>query len=251
MNFYYSHGRTAFKFGLKYFRLKKDDQILMPSYVCDILLDPLNDLKIKPVFYKINNDFTCDFKSIKKKFNKSVKALMLINYFGFEEKKQKYLDFCKKKNIYLIEDSCHSFETNFRGKKQSSDFIFYSPKKIVSGLYSGGILKVNNLKKENKILDKKLIIYKVSLYQFINNFLERNFLYLKRYFKYLFFKMPKFYKINSIKNEKVFNDYSMDDISFKKFNKTNLKKIFNLRKKNYQLWEIFCKKNGLLLLKNR
>ena len=99
MNFYYSHGRTAFKMGLRYLKLKKNDKILMPNYICDVLLDPLNDLEIKPIFYKIKKDFTCDFKNIEKKFNNSVKALLLVNYFGFEERKQRYLSFCKKKKF--------------------------------------------------------------------------------------------------------------------------------------------------------
>ena len=38
----------------------------MPNYICDVLLDPLNDLEIKPIFYKIKKDFTCDFKNIEK-----------------------------------------------------------------------------------------------------------------------------------------------------------------------------------------
>jgi hypothetical protein len=50
MNFYYSHGRTAFKMGLQYLKLKKNEKILMPNYICDVLLETLNDLEIKPDF---------------------------------------------------------------------------------------------------------------------------------------------------------------------------------------------------------
>ena len=154
MNFYFSHGRTAFKYGLKYLKLKKNDKILLPEYICDVLLDPLDQLKIKPIFYKINPDFSCNLNSIKMKFNKSVKALLMINYFGFEENKKKYYNFCKKNGIYLIEDSCHSLNTNFKKSQKLSDFIFYSPKKIIKEIYSGGILKLNNIKKDQDILEK-------------------------------------------------------------------------------------------------
>ena len=247
MNFYYSHGRTAFKYGLKYLDLKKNDKILIPEYVCDILLDPLYDLKIKPVFYKITENFICDFESIKKKWNKSVKALLLINYFGFEEDKKKYLNFCKKKNIFLIEDSCHSFNLNFRKKHKSSDIIFYSPKKIIPELYSGGLLKIKKKNKNNVILKKKLIFYKVSFYQLINTFLEKNFLSIKKLLKYFFFRMPTFSKINSIKNERVINDLSMDIISHDKLKKINLKKISKQRQRNYDLWKKFCKEKNFII----
>ena len=90
MNFLFSHGRTAFKYGLIHLGLKKKDKIMLPEYICDILLDPLKDLGIKPIFYQINDDFTVNWKSLKKKHQKSVKALLIINYFGFKEKKKKF-----------------------------------------------------------------------------------------------------------------------------------------------------------------
>lgn len=251
MNLYYSHGRTAFKYGLKYLDLKKNDKILIPEYVCDILLDPLYDLKIKPVFYKITKDFTCNFKNIEKKWNKSVKALLLINYFGFEEDKKKYLNFCKKKKIFLIEDSCHSFNVNFKKKHNSSDFIFYSPKKIISELYSGGLLKIKKKNRNNFILKKKLNFFKISFYLLINTFLEKNFLFLKRLFKYFVFRMPTFDKINSIKNERVFNDLSMDKVSYDNLKKINLKKISKLRRRNYDLWKKFCIEKDFIIPINR
>ena len=251
MNFYYSHGRTAFKYGLKYLNLKKNDKILIPDYICDILLDPLDDLSIDPVFYKINKNFISDFDNIKKKYNKSVKALLLINYFGFEENKEKYADFCKKKNIYLIEDCCHSFNLNMTKNQKISDFIFYSPKKIIPELYTGGILKINNKKKIIKNFKNKAQDIKVSYYQFINTFLETNLLSFKRYLKYFFFKMPTFHKLNSIENKKVTNDFLMDKISKKKFIKIKLNKVLKLRKKNYYLWKKFCLKNKSITIIDR
>ena len=245
MNFYYSHGRTAFKMGLQYLKLKKNDKILMPNYICDVLLDPLNDLEIKPIFYKIKKDFTCDFKNIEKKFNNSVKALLLVNYFGFEERKQRYLSFCKQKKIYLIEDSCHSFDLNFKRNKQLSDFVFYSPKKIVSNLYSGGILRIKNFKGNDEILNKKLIFYRIGLYEFINSFFENNFLVFKRFLKYKFFKKPEFSKLNSIKSKKIHKDFLIDDFSKNILEKKKFNKL-QKRLKNYTIWKNLCKKTNLL-----
>ena len=251
MKFYYSHGRTAFKYGLKYLNLKMNDRILMPNYICDILLDPLKDLEINPIFYKVNKDFTCDFKNIKKKWNKSVKALLIINYFGYEEDKEKYFNFCKKRKIYLIEDSCHSFSTKLTNKKKISDVIFYSPKKLIPELYTGGLLKINNLKKDSNILKKKINIFNVSYYELINTFLEKNLLSFKRHVKFLIFKMPTFHKLNSIKNIKISNDYLMDKSSLKKLHKIDLNKILRIRKKNYILWTKFCLKSNLITPINR
>ena len=243
MKFYYSHGRTAFKMGLQYLKIKKNDKILMPDYICDVLLDPLKDLEIKPIFYNINKDFTCNFKSIEKRYNTSVKALLLVNYFGFEERKQKYLNFCKKKKIYLIEDSCHSFNINFQKKKQISKFIFYSPKKIFSNLYSGGILKIKNYKKNDYILNKKLNFYKINLYEFLNNFLENNFLSFKRVLKYKFLKKPNFSKLNTIKSKKIIYDLLIDNYSKHFLEKKKFHELKKKRIKNYSIWKNLFKKN--------
>ena len=78
MNYLFSHGRIAFKYGLMHLGLKKNDGIMLPEYICDILLDPLKDLGIKPIFYQINEDFTTDWKSLKKKYKRSVKALVVV-----------------------------------------------------------------------------------------------------------------------------------------------------------------------------
>ena len=147
------------------------------------------------------------------------------------------LIFEKKKNIYLIEDCCHSFNLNMTKNQKISDFIFYSPKKIIPELYTGGILKINNKKKIIKNFKNKAQDIKVSYYQFINTFLETNLLSFKRYLKYFFFKMPTFHKLNSIENKKVTNDFLMDKISKKKFIKIKLNKVLKLRKKNYYLWK--------------
>ena len=106
----------------------------MPEYLCDVLIDPLEDLGIKPNFYKINKDFTTDWKNLNKKAKGKIKALLFINYFGYEENKKKFKDFCKKRKIFLIEDNCHSLKFD-DDKKYNSDFIFYSTKKIIKNSF--------------------------------------------------------------------------------------------------------------------
>ena len=251
MKLYYSHGRTAFKYGLKYLGLKKDDKILIPEYICDVVIDPLQDLKIKPILYKVEKNFKCNLESIEKNFNKSVKALLLVNYFGFEENKKKYFNFCKSKGIFLIEDSCHSLNIESKKSQKLSDFIFYSPKKIIPEIYSGGLLQINRNNNNIQNIKKKLDIFKVSYFDVINIFLENNFLFLKRFLKFLFIKKPTFHKFNSIKNKKLLKDLSIDNYSLRILNKIDLNKVKKLRLKNYNLWKKFFFKNDSITFINR
>ena len=213
MNFLFSHGRTAFKYGLIYLGLKKNDKIMLPEYICDILLDPLKDLGIHPIFYEINDDFTVNWKSLKKKNRKSVKALVVINYFGFEEEKKKLSIFCKKKKLFLIEDNCHSLKKYNKKINNYSDIVFSSIHKVVKKTYSGGLLSINRKEKNKDLPLLKLKEYNVSLKQIINNFLENNFLIFKRFLKYKFLSMPNFSKLNSIRNEKITKDFLIDELS--------------------------------------
>ncbi len=243
MNFLFSHGRTAFKYGLIHLGLKKNDRIMLPEYICDILLDPLKDLGVKPIFYQINDDFTVNWKSLKKKYQNSAKALVIINYFGFREEKKKFSIFCKKKKLFLIEDDCHSLNTNQKKVNNYSDVIFFSLRKISMKSYSGGILSIKSKVNSEFFKKIKLKKYKINLKVKINNFLENNLLSFKRFLKFKFLNMPNFSKLNSIKNEKIYKDFLIDDFSKKIFLKDKFIETKKIRIKNYMIWERLCKKN--------
>ena len=240
MNFYFSHGRTAFKYGLINFGIKRNDKIMMPEYICDVLLDPLKKLGVKPIFYRIKDNFTTDWHSIKKNYQNSVKALVVLNYFGFEEEKKKFSDFCKKKKIFLIEDDCHSLNL-YKRKNNFSDFGFFSTRKILKKSYSGGMLQINRNSKKYLLSNIRLKKYKVTYFTIFNNYFENNFLLIKRFLKSKFFNMPNYSRLNSIKNKKIFDDYLIDDFSKSILTKKNLIKIKKIRYKNYILWKKFCK----------
>ena len=101
------------------------------------------------------------FEDIKICVSKKTKAIVLVHYQGysvdylFELKK-----FCKKKNIFLIEDAAQAFGSYLLKKPLGSFgdfacFSFHETKNIHSG--SGGMLVVNNkkfLKKVRFIFDK-------------------------------------------------------------------------------------------------
>ena len=204
---YFSHGRTALKYGLQYLGLKKGDNILIPEYICDVIIDPINDLKIKPIYYKIKSNFEIELDDIKKKIKKDTKAILIVNYFGFVERNKELTNYCKNKKIYLIEDNCHSLSDHNINK---SEISFYSPRKIVNKLYSGGVLKINLKKKTpQKILypSKK---YTVNNIEKFKKFLDQNFPYLKKLIKIFLYKKPSYHLINTIKNEKINDDFYID-----------------------------------------
>ena len=254
MDILFSHGRTAFKYGLKYLGLKRNDRIMLPAYICDAVVEPLKELGIKVIYYKINENFTINYNNLIKNYNNLVKALVIINYFGFEECKKKYYSFCKKNNLFLIEDNCHYLSDTQIKKNNYSHFVFYSNKKLIKEIFSGGLLRINEKRFKNFDifkLDENLKKFKVNFKIYLNTFLEKNFLIFKRYLKYKLLKIPNYNNINAIKNKKLIKDYKIDDYSKYILNKINLDKIKNVRQKNYATWEKICKKNKSIRLINR
>ena len=75
-------GRSALLLILKNLDLKKSDEIIIPSYSCLGLIQPILKLGLKPYFVDINNDLGISFKSIKKAINKNTKVIIIPHLGG-------------------------------------------------------------------------------------------------------------------------------------------------------------------------
>ena len=73
--YFFSHARTALKYGLKSLEFNENDRILIPDYNCEVILHPLNELKIKIIYYKINYNFEPDLNDIQTKIKNNIKGM--------------------------------------------------------------------------------------------------------------------------------------------------------------------------------
>ena len=64
--YYFSHGRTALKYGLLSLGLKPGDEILIPDYICDVVLHPLKSLGLKHQFYPVLDDLSPNWDELEK-----------------------------------------------------------------------------------------------------------------------------------------------------------------------------------------
>jgi hypothetical protein len=211
MKLFFSSGTAAFKAGLILLNIKDNDGILIPQLVCDVLIQPLKELNVKPIFFKSKKNLMPDWGDINNRFTDNVKAIVMINYFGFPLDLKNFIKFKKKKQIFLIEDNCHGFGSFLKKKKLGTfgDIGFDSPGKIINNLYSGGTLYINNKDlKKNKL--PQLKIYKP-------NILVRFKFYLKK--KIFFYNLFKiFLNINILTKYKNLNKrpfYLIDKFSKK------------------------------------
>ena len=235
---YLHNGRSAFNFALNNLDLKKDDEILYPEFSCDVIFqfEPKNHYKYK--FYPIKKNFHISLKNLKKKITKKTKIILIINFFGIRQNLKNFYKFCKKKNIFLFVDDCHTFYNLNSSGSNDCDIKFFSPSKIFDKIISGGILQINNKSIDIK---KSLIAPKpgINLSKHFKSKLKKFLLYEK--FKFLK-KRPKFEDENFFKSKFDVRKFSLNKKIVQDINSINVDYEKKIRIKNFKYWNNLCKK---------
>ena len=152
--------------------LKKNDEVIMPSYGFVSVANAVVLRGAKPIFADINPlTLNVSYKDIRKKITKRTKAIYVIHYGGNSCEIDKISKLAKKNKIYLVEDCAHAFlaknKNEFLGTiGDIGVFSFHETKNLVAG--QGGCISINNtslVKRANSILDKG-----TDRKKFINNF---------------------------------------------------------------------------------
>ena len=106
------NGRTALELALE-FKLKKGDKILIPGLICYSAIENLIKIGLKPIFYDLELNLNLNWSYISKHLkHKDIKAILIVNYFGFIDKnKYQILSLCRDQDLLVIDDYCHSFLT--------------------------------------------------------------------------------------------------------------------------------------------
>jgi len=141
-----SSGRGTLRLVAKVLRLDKDDEVLLPSYLCKEIVKPFREEGVQVKFYKVSETLNVDIDDIKSKIGPNTKTLLFIHYFGFPQTSTKKIrSLCKDNNVFLIEDLVQSFLTTCRGRVLGStgDVAFSSYRKWIP-IPDGALLGINN-----------------------------------------------------------------------------------------------------------
>ena len=236
--YYFSHGRSALLNGIRLMNFSKNDIILIPDYLCEIVELTLKSINLKFIKYEINDDFSINIKSLKSKLKlKKLKAVLFVNYFGFPQKIDELKKLCKKFNLKIIEDNSHGHAGIFKNKTLGTrgDFGFSSPRKVFK-VNSGGVLYTKNK------ATFKLPKYKNNISNTLINLLNNNFT-IKTFIKKNL-KFKKDYTVPNRNRDNIVYNMNIDDLSFKKLNKKNTSKEKNKRYRNYLIWGKYLSKNN-------
>ena len=152
-----SSGTTALQLGLLSLRIKEGDEVIIPSYVCQAVMNSVNYLKAKPVLVDIQDDFMqkgCNISSqtIKSFITNKTRAIIVPHMFGIPAELNEIL----KLGIPVIEDCAQCFGSKYNGKEVGSlgdigMFSFYATKFISTG--QGGMVLTNSDELKSRFVD--------------------------------------------------------------------------------------------------
>ena len=145
----FGYGRNAIYAVCQILKLKKEDEVLVPAWICDEALQPFRVVGCEIAFYSIiPNTFEIDLESIKNNINKKTKLIHIVNHFGHSQSWENVYNSLTNYNIPILTDNAFSPFSSYKGKHTGSfgDFSIFSLRKSLP-ILDGGMLRINNTKK--------------------------------------------------------------------------------------------------------
>jgi len=166
----FDSGRSALLAILKSLNLKSKDEVLLQSFTCVAVPNPILWANLRPIFVDIDETLNLSPEDLEKKITPKSKAVIVQHTFGYPSQIEKIKKICQKHNLILIEDCAHGLGAQYQGKKigtfSDASFFSFGRDKVVSSVF-GGLAVTNdqkigkNLKRFQKNLkfpDKKFIL---------------------------------------------------------------------------------------------
>ncbi len=143
-----SNGTCAIHLALVALGIKKNDEVIVPSFTYVATVNPILYTGAKPIFVDSNpENFQFCLSEIKKKITKKTKAIICPHLYGNMPNMHELCKITKKQKIFLIEDCAEALGSYFNKKHAGNfgdiaTFSFYGNKTISTG--EGGMVCTNN-----------------------------------------------------------------------------------------------------------
>ena len=100
-------------------RISKNSKVVVPSAAWATDLSPVIQLGMNPILCDINlNDLSVDLNHLEDIFKETKpEVLLLVSVLGLVPDMEKITELCKKYNVILLEDTCESMGSEYKGKK--------------------------------------------------------------------------------------------------------------------------------------
>lgn len=143
----FNSGRSCLLAALDTIGIEEGDEIILQSFTCNAVVNPILKSKAKPVYVDIGQDLNIDAAKIEDKITPKTRAIIAQHTFGMPCDIDKIVSICQKHKLILIEDCAHALGAKINGQYCGTfgDMSFFSlgRDKVISSVY-GGILAINN-----------------------------------------------------------------------------------------------------------
>ncbi len=135
---------------LKERRIKPGDEVITVAAGFPTTVFPIVQNNCVPVFLDVSlDDYNIKVEDLEKALSPKTRAVMIAHTVGNPFNLEKVSQFCKRNNLFLVEDCCDAFGAKFDGNHVGSygDFAtmsFYPAHHITAG--EGGAVFTNNIK---------------------------------------------------------------------------------------------------------
>ena len=238
-------GRSAIYLALKSLDLQDKAEVILPSYSCLGVIEPVLKAKLTPNFVDVDDDLNIEYDSVKKVINKNTKVIILPHLGGkFAKDTFKIIGLAKKKGIFVIEDVSQSFGLQHNNKPAGlfGDFGVFSSGigKTIFSCGGGWLISKSQKSFQNiTLVEEEIDCIKDRIIKFKNSFSEKK-LYrsIKKLNFILFSKILSKRKIITTKKVKNFNLYKMNQIeaAFALSQINDINKLIKKRKANANKW---------------
>lgn len=102
---YFSLARHGLQSAFSSIGIKSGDGVLIPGFICRDVLGCINSIGAIPFFYQVDQSL----KPVFLPCDESIKAVMLVNYFGFPQEISPFAQYGLDHGVALIEDNAHGW----------------------------------------------------------------------------------------------------------------------------------------------
>ena len=141
----FGSGRAALWALLRGLGVGPGDEVLLPAYLCESVVSPVEAVGGAPVCYPVGRDLGFDPAAIESLVGLRTRAVVVIHYLGFPGPVGLLQELCARRGIALVEDCAHALFSRLGDRPLGSfgDAAIFSPWKSLP-LPDGGALVVNS-----------------------------------------------------------------------------------------------------------
>lgn len=137
-------GRSAIKLALMASGLREGDGVILPAYVCASVLQPVLELRLRPILADVRHDLQVDPESVRRVSRLGAKALLVAHLFGGLADMGRLLELSREHGFFVIDDAAQAaglqFEARYLGTLGNAGVISFGPFKPLFGTGGGAFL---------------------------------------------------------------------------------------------------------------